>query len=313
MTNISTAHTAAKYTINSVAEFLCPPGEPVVDLTEYRCSRVVERLVKRRHGQDIHVIGSTLGELRKFWNHVGYKADKDITEPEEVSRTIVDIDYKSHGNFADNDHADVEGDAELNENSKPKDWYDDFQITSKKARDDQKSKSYNVQTTRSTGFQIGGNAGLEATSAFFNLAGGGVKPSLGLNASFQEHDSTVESEGGSRDTKLSQAYEIVDTLKVPPKKRIEAKIITWAVTYQADTTLRFAVDADIVLPVRYRNHLSRVLGGFFVSTAYIPTREIFEEENDFMLTDRNVVTFTREGNVSYIGERVEIKKNKTDL
>lgn len=310
MSTARPAAVAAK-SINSVAHFLCPPGEPVVDLTKYRCSRVVERLVKRRHGENIHVIGSTLDELRKFWNHVGYKADKDIAEPEEVSRTIVDIDYKSHGNFAEEDHVGVEG--ELNENGKPKDWYDDFQITSKKARDDQKSKSYNVQTTHSTGFQIGGSAGLEANSAFFNLAGGGVKPNLGLNASFQQQDATVESEGGSRDTKLSQAYEIVDTLKVPPKKRIEAKIITWAVTYQADTTLRFSVDADIVLPVRYRNHLSRVLGGFYVSTAYVPAREIFEQETDSKLTDKNMVTFTREGNVSYIGERVEIKKNKTDL
>lgn len=304
---MANAVTGAQFTINTIANCLCPAGEPVVDLTEYRCSAVVERLVKRRHGEEIMVLGSTLGEIRKFWNHVGYKADKNITQPEEVSKTVVDIDYKSHGNYANDLYTDN------GESEKPKDWYDEFFITSKKSKDDSKVKSYNVQTTHSEGFQIGGNAGLEATSAFFNLAGGGVKPSLGLNASYNEQETRVEGESSSRETKLSQAYEIVDNLRVPPKKKVEAKIITWAVTYEAKTTLRFAVDADIVLTVRYRNHLSRVLGGFYVSTAYIPAREIFEEERDYSINDKNVVTFTRDGTVSYIGERVEIQKNKTDI
>lgn len=293
--------------MNSISHYLCPP-DPVVDLTEYRCSAVVERLVKRKHGDAIHVTGSTLGEIRKFWNHVGYKADKDITEPREVSRTIVDIDFKSHGN-----HASGALQGEMREDGKPKDWYDEFFITSKKSKEDSKVKSYNIQTTHTHGFQIGGSGGLEATSAFFNLAGGGVKPNLGINASYNEQTTRSETGGGSRETKLSQAYEIVDNLRVPPKKKVEAKIITWAVTYEAKTTLRFAVDADIVLPVRYRNHLSRVLGGFYISTAYIPAREIFEEETDYVINNKNVVTFTRDGTVSYIGERVEIQKSKSDI
>ena len=89
-------------------------------------------------------------------------------------------------------------------------------------------------------------------------------------------------------------------------------ITTWAVTYEADTTLQFTVDADITLPVRYRTHLSRVFGGYFVSTAYIPAREIFKDEQGFDLDSSNV-TFTREGKVSYISEQVEIKKKKKDL
>ena len=281
---------------------------PSVDFTEYRCSAAVERLVRRRHGDNILVLGSTLGEIRTFWNHVGYKADKDITDPREVSKTVVDIDCKSHGNYATEDPDGVEG-----EDKKAKDWYDEFNITSKKSRDDTKSKSYNIQTAHSDGFQIGGSAGLEATSAFFNLAGGGVKPSLGINASYHQDKSETISKGGSKEVKLSQAYQIVDNLCVPPKKKVEAKIITWAVTYEAKTTLRYTVDADIVLPVRYRNHISRVLGGLYMSMAYIPAREIFADEDNSTVNDNNVVTFTREANVSYIGERVEIQKSKTDL
>ena len=63
----STAWTAAggvRVGVNSLGNFLCPPGEPVVDLTEYKCSDVVAELVRRRHGRHIHVMGSTLGEIR---------------------------------------------------------------------------------------------------------------------------------------------------------------------------------------------------------------------------------------------------------
>lgn len=280
----------------------------MVDLTEYRCTDEIERLVKRRHGEEIFVLGSTLKEIRDFWRHVGYKADGTIGEPREVSKTIVDIDCKSHGNYAAQEGADDK----THDDNKPKDWYDEFNITSKKARDDNKTKSYSLQTATRNGFQIGGNAGLKAGSGFFNIAGGGVIPELGMNASYSHDKTTTTTEGTSKDTKLSQAYEVVDKLHVPPKKKVEAMITTWAVNYEADTTLLYTVDADITLPVRYRTHLSRVFGGYFVSTAYIPAREIFEDETSFELDNSNV-KFTRAGKVSYISEQVEIKKKKTDL
>ena len=99
---------------------------------------------------------------------------------------------------------------------------------------------------------------------------------------------------------------------MPPRKRVEAKITTYAVTYEANTTLKFSVDAELTLPVRYRNHLSRVLGGFYVSTVYLTAEEIFHGEEGFRVDGGNV-TFTREACVSYIGEQVDIKKNKKDL
>lgn len=280
----------------------------MVDLLNYRCTDEIERLVKRKHGEDIFVVGSTLKEIRDFWRHVGYKADGTIGEPREVSKTVVDIDCKSHANYADQEGADDKS----HDNDKPRDWYDEFNITSKKSRDDTKSKAYNLQTSTRRGFQIGGNAGLKAGSSFFNIAGGGVAPELGINASYTSEKSNAVTNANSKETKLSQAYEVLDKLHVPPKKKVEAMITTWAVTYEADTTLLYTVDTDITLPVRYRTHISRVFGGYFVSTAYIPAREIFEEENGFEL-DNGSVKFTREGKVSYISEQVEIKKKKKDL
>lgn len=274
--------------------------------SKYRRSEDVERLVKQSIGEDIFVLGSTLDDIRKFWKHVGYQADGMISAPREVSRTVVDIDCKSHGNYA------TEEGASGGSGGKPTDWYDEFRITSKKAKDESKTKSYSLQESTTRGFKIGGNAGLSAGSAFFNLAGGGVKPELGINASYSRENTDSSTKSESRDTKLSQGYEIVDTLHVAPKKKVDAMITTWAVTYEATTTLKYTVDADISLPVHYRTHLSRVLGGFFVSTAYVSAREIFRDERGFAIVNENV-TFTREGKVSYISEQVEIKKTKIDL
>lgn len=276
---------------------------------KYRHSKDIDDLVRRRHGNDIFIVGSTLSELRTFWKHVGYKADGIIEEPREVSKTIVDIDSKSHGNYAEQEGVvTVEGKEE-----KPLDWFDEFDITSKKARDDTRSKSYTVQTTSKKGFQIGGSGGLSAGPDFFNLAGGGMKAELGINASYSNEETQNSSSTHSGDTKLSQAYEIVDKLRVPPRKKVEAKITTWAVTYEAKSSLKYTVDADIALPVRYRNHLSRCFGGFYVSTTYIPAREIFRGETDYHEDANRIITFKRDGCVSYVGEEVEIKKSKKDL
>ena len=280
----------------------------MVDLDEYRCTDEIERLVKRKHGDDIFVLGSTLKEIRNFWRHVGYKAGGTIGEPREVSKTVVDIDCKSHGNYAEQEGADDNS----HDKDKPMDWYDEFCITSKKSKDNTRSKSYNLQTSTSRGFKIGGNIGLKADSSFFNIAGGGVAPELGINASYTTEKGKVVTAASSKEEKLSQAYEVLDKLHVPPKKRVEAMITTLAVTYEADTTLLYTVDADTTLPVRYRTYLSRVFGGYFVSIAYIPAREIFEDETGFEIDNGNV-KFTRDGKVSYISEQVEIKKKKRDL
>ena len=271
--------------------------------SEYRRSELVERLVKQSISDDIFVLGSTLEDIRSFWKHVGYQAEGMISEPREVSRTVVDIDCKSHGNYASEEGA---------SGGKPSDWYDEFSIISKKAKDESKMKSYSLQESTTRGFKIGGTGGLSAGSAFFNLAGGGVKPELGINASYSKDSTNSTTKSESRDTKLSQGYEIIDRLRVAPKKKVDALITTWAVTYEATTTLKYTVDADISLPVYYRTHLSRVLGGFLLSTAYVSAREIFRNERGFAEVRGNV-TFTREGKVSYISEQVEIKKTKKDL
>lgn len=273
-------------------------------LSQYRRLEDIERLVKRSIGEDIFVLGSTVKDIQTFWKHVGYQADGMISTPREVSRTVVDIDCKSHGNYAEEEGASAD--------EKPSDWYDEFCITSKKAKDVSKTKSYSLQESTTRGFKIGGNGGLSAGSAFFNLAGGGVKPEMGINASYSSEETNSSTKSESRDTKLSQGYEIVDRLHVAPKKKVDAMITTWAVTYEATTTLKYTVDADISLPVHYRTHLSRVLGGFFMSTAYVSAREIFRDERGFAIVNENV-TFTREGKVSYISEQVEIKKTKKDL
>ena len=268
----------------------------------YTCSDAIKALAKEKYGNDILVLGYTLEEIRTFWAHVGYKAEGTIEEPREVSKTIIDIDCKTHANYAE----------EGSTRPEASDWYDEFEITSMKSEDESKSKTFSIQSSKKHGFNIGGSGGLSAEPGFFNIAGGGIKPQLGINAGYSCENGTIKTEGSGEETKLSQGYQILDKLKVAPEKKIEAKITTWAVSHEADTNLRFTVDAETTLIVRYRTPLSRLLGGFLISTGHLTARDIFRGEEDFKEID-STVTFKRKGCVSYLSEEVEIRKFRKDL
>jgi len=262
-------------------------------LVKYRNPDYLVAIAKRKFGKEIFVLGATFLDLINFWDLVQQSA-LSIGSPHEVGRAVIDIDSKCHNNTS-------------------RSWKepDSFQITSAKEHQQNKtsSTSYQLQLTKQTESQIGGNLHFKIGGpAFFNQASSGL--TAGGSKTITDTHSEAFSSSNTHSQSLSQTYEIVEDLRVPPMTAIRAFIKTWAVTYEADTKVKLSVDAKATIPVHYRGKWSRqLLGGVRVKRGVITAEELFKGEDDYEITD-NILTFTRSGKLSYLSEEVEITKEE---
>ena len=287
--------------------------EPTVDtdtyselVSQYRCPDYIVHTAKRKYGQSIHVIGSKRADINKFIGQI-VQQTRRATVPEEVGRTVVDIDSKCHLNKSEQEAVCDQ------ESEKPEDWYDEFEITSKKGTSESRSKSYQLQLTNSKQTQYGANLNFKVGgSGFFNMAAG-VAPEIGGGGGFSKTKTKTEqtTESSTNQESLSQGYQVVDRLKVPPRTKVAAKITTWAVTYESKTRIKLAIDAEAFIPVRYRTRFAQLLGGICASNGRVTAEDLFVNEEEYK-SENGIVTFERDGSISYLGEEVEITKTKTD-
>ena len=275
------------------------------DTAGYKAPGYIKEATKKKYGEDIFVIGVSSQELTAFLNGMSYHMI-EATRPVEVGRSVVDIDCKSHTNTAEEKEG--RGGSGYSD-KKPEDWYDKFEITSKKDKGQKKSKSYQLNLESSKTKSVGGNLGLNIGGAgFFNMA----TATAGVSGSYSKTTTQSDTKQQAQEESLSQGYQVVDTLNVPPKTKVVAMITTWAVTYESATTTEITVDTTHVLPVRYRTMFSRRLGGMFTSTGVLTAQDLYEEEEDFKCDDY-MVTFKRQGKISYLGEEVEVVKQKISI
>lgn len=287
-----------------MCDFNAPWAKELDDLN-FKKPKYLQLAARRKYGRKMFVLGATNASLRYFWNQVKYTSI-DTQLPVEKGKTVVDIDCKTHVNRA----------RPGTSTEKSADWYDDFEITSKKGKDESQTKAYQLQLTKSKEYQFGGNVKLGANVAsFFTMGSGGpsITPEVGLQAGYKSVTTDTETTSDSRTEKLSQEYQVVDKLKVPPRTKVRANITTWAVTYEAQTTTKVTVDASAAIEIKYRTPLIRLLGGLFNQTGFLTARELFCGEDNFHIDEDNVLTFTRPGKVFYLGEEVEVNKKKTSV
>ena len=292
-----------------------PLGLPSIEFQTnkiYRAPAYLRLAVKRKlNNESIFVLGVPKRELKEFWDGVSYHA-LEITMPKEKGRAVVDIDSRCHANDATGMAVDENGSTLLQNGGEgeeqikvPDDYYDEFKITSRKDDSTEHEKSFRLEFSSS--ITKGANFNLQLTNGgFFNTA---APVSSGVGGSFSKTDTRTSSKQERVSESLTQGYEIVDTLKVPPKTKVEATIRTWAVTYESKIKTEVTVDAKAALSVRYRTMLSRRLGGIFISTVQITAKELFCNEWDYKC-ENELVTFKRNGKISHLGEQVEIIKKK---
>ena len=96
-----------------------------------------------------------------------------------------------------------------------------------------------------------------------------AKGTAGVSGSYSKTTSKTEARENREEESLSYGYRVVDTLKVPPKTKVEAMITTWAVTYQSTSITEITVDMTHVLSVHYWTMFSCRLRGIFTSTGVL--------------------------------------------
>ena len=273
----------------------------------YRAPAYIQLAAMKKCNDDtIFVVGVTEDELSEFWSKASYHA-VSFTRPVEKGRAVVDIDSRCHANTAELADRGQKVDENEDPDKKPKDWFDQFEIKSKKDSSKTKSKKYRLELSKS--ITKAANFNLEFSGAgFFNTAAP-IAPKGGIGGSYSKTETSTWSREQGESESLAQGYEVVDTLMVPPKTKVKALITTWAVTYESTTVTEISVDAKAKLPIRYRTKLSRKLGGVFISKVTVTAKELFRGEWDYKC-ENEVVTFKRESKLSHLGEEVEIIKQK---
>lgn len=266
--------------------------------SDYKKPQYIEVAAIKKFGKDIHVLGTTQDELDQFMKKMDHQA-LSASLPKEIGRIVVNIDCKSHANYA-NKCAD-------GSREKADDWYDEFEITSKGGTSESKSSSYQLQLTKSKETQIGANLNFSiGSSSFFNLSGDG-----GVSATQTKTETEQTTKSETKEGALSQEFQIVDRLKVPPRTKVQAKIITWAVTYEAKTRTKLSIQADAYVPVRYHSRMSQKFGGLWTKVGRLTAEDLFANEEKFE-SKNGVVTFEHDGKMSYVGGEIEIIKEKND-
>lgn len=285
------------------SKFRFPHIELFSNIT-YRAPAYIQlAAMKKCNDNTIFIVGVTEKELSKFWSKASYHA-VSFTRPVEKGRAVVNIDSRCHANTAEVVYKEDENE---DPKKRPKDWFDQFEIKSKKDSSEQNTKKFRLELSSST--TKAANFNLEFSGAgFFNTAAP-IAPKGGIGGSYSKTETTTWSTEQSKSESLVQGYEVTDTLMVPPKTKVKALITTWAVTYESTTVTEVSVDAKAKLPIRYRTKFSRKLGGVLISKVEVTAKELFRGEWDYKC-ENEVVTFKRESKLSHLGEEVEIIKQK---
>ena len=247
---------------------------------------------RRKYGRGILVIGTLDTQLNEFWGRVEMRATQfDGQRPHEVGRAVVDITAKEHVNNGDKD--------------------DTVQITDDKVETRSEKQTYSVSFKKS--WEFGGN--LNVGASFFNIIGVGGA-ALGLGGSFKKAKETGEEVKKEEERSLAQKYGVTGTITVPPNSKLKVQIITYAVNYASAVKVAFTVPVTAVLRFYYKSGLSKLCCGGTGATCrkngFVTAEELFQNEDEFNISG-GYIYYTRETDLSYLGETVEMFKEQTSL
>ena len=260
--------------------------------TVYVTPTYLLKAAQRKYGQGIFVIGAVESELAEFWDTVeakGANFDKN-KRPDEVDRIIIDITAKEHCNYGSEK--------------------DTIEVETKQEEKKTQKKSYSLSFGKKSGWEFGG--GLNVGASFFNTA----SASIGIQGKLTKDKWKSQEETKEEERTLGQTYGVTGEITVPPKTKVTVRITTYAVTYKVRVKVVFSVPATSYIRFYYKSYLGNLCcagaGPTFRKLGYLTPQELFKNQNDFEdLT--YCVQFTRDSDVSYIGETAEMTKKEDEL
>ena len=246
---------------------------------------------QRKYGRNISVIGAPEDQLNAFWDSVEIKIARSqmYERPAEESRIIVDITSKEHCNTGTED--------------------DVIEVETAQEEIKKEGISYTLSFGKQSGWEFGG--GVSIGASFFNAAGA----SLGLGGQRTKSRWRSEENHRVKERSLSQLYAVKATqITVPPNTKVTVRITTYAVTYKLKVKALFTASPNSCIPFYYRKGLGKLIcsgvGPGCRKFGFITARELFRYQSEFQDL-YGCIEFTRDSEVSYIGETVEMHKDVT--
>jgi len=246
---------------------------------------------RRKYGRNVYVIGTEETKLNEFWANVEVKATGLIQRPQEIGRSVVDVTAKEHINTGNDS--------------------DSLQILTQQTETRTERKKYSLSFAK--GWEFSGS--INVTGSFFNIVGAGAA-SVGLGGTAKRTTQKTEESSKEEERSLSQQYGVTGTIAVPANHRVQVMITTWAVNYKATVRAAFSVPITAVIPVYYKSGIPKLLcagdGAICRSFGYITAEDLFQNEEGHNI-EGGSVCFTKETDLSYLGETIEMYKIEVPL
>lgn len=252
------------------------------------------KAARSKHGRGIEMIGAVETDLANFWDTVetkgkGFEGSQPEL-PQEVGRIVVDITAKEHCNYG---------------NTK-----DEIEVVTSHEEARKEKKSYSLSFGRQSGWEFGG--GLNVGASFFNTAGA----SIGIAGKGNRGKWKSEDEGKEEERALAQKYGVTGKIDVPPRTKVVVTITTYAVTYKLNVKVLFSVPATSYIPFYYKNFLGKLCcagaGPTCRKFGHVTAHELFQKEDEFQDLG-HTIQFTKDSELSYVAETVEMRKTELPL
>ena len=267
----------------------------------YKSPSYVTRAANQKFGRRIKIMGITANEELQLWKKIDVRA-VSTGKPERKTATIVDVKTMSLVNKSA-----IELHSESSEKECANESYNEVEIGSRSNSNLAVKKSYQLQLGDLSQGEIGGLISTKlGEAAYYNSSGAPVFFETGP-------EGVGKTKKEKEDVQVDKDYRVMERLKVPPKTKVTATILTKNVTYELKVVTELRVNTDIYVPIRFKGRVERKLGSLCTATIRSLTAEdLFCNEMGYKNVD-GVITFTREGTVTYSGEEVEILTDMEEI
>ena len=241
-------------------------------------------------------MGITAEEQIRFWKKIDVRAI-NTGKPKPTNTTIVDVKTIS---LVNRKETEMNCSGEGKEKEGACDAYNEVEISSKGGSNQPSQETYRLSLGDMIPGEIGELINVKLSeSNFYN------SPSAPIT--FKTGGDLIKNAAKEKDGILDKCdYQVTECIQVPPKTKVTATILKKCVTYELQIVAEFRLNADAHLPIRFKGRVEKKLGSFCTATVRsVTAKDMFCNEAWFKEVD-GVVTFRREGTLSYTGEEVEI-------
>ena len=265
---------------------------------QYRKPNYICEAARRKYGRRIQILGITKEEENRLWKEINVRA-VSTGKLQRKNATVVDVKTMSLVNKTSS-----ENNWESMEKESAACAYNEVEIGSQSRNNQASQKTLQIQLGNWSNGEIGDLVDMKLSEAsYYNSSAAPITFETGVLDKSKDRKDDADLE---KKCALDKDYHVMEKLKVPPKTKLTAKILTKAVTYEVKMVTELRIDANTTLPLRFKGRFEKQLGSICTATIRpLSAKDLFCNEAGFKVID-DVITFTREGTVTYVSEEVEI-------